>query len=92
MPTYVRVKDTDTKHEFDVLETHPQIGDNLQLIKSDRYPPARSPRAPKHYVKRARSTQQESPENVPSADASGESPSRPAGRNTKKEEGEESHD
>ena len=90
MPNYVRVKDTDTKHEFDVLETHPQIGNNLQLIKPDRYPPARSPRAPKHFVKRARS--QESPENVPSADDSGESPSRPAGRNTKKEEGEESHD
>lgn len=53
MTKFVRVKDRDTKHEFDVPETDKRIGDVFIPIKSDRYPPVLRPRPPKHHVKLA---------------------------------------
>ena len=51
---YVRVKDQETKHEFDVLETDWRIGAGLlEPVKSDRYPVAAVPRPTKHYLKPA---------------------------------------
>ncbi|WP_344880851.1 hypothetical protein [Zhihengliuella alba] len=45
------MKDKETKHEFDVLETDWRIDAGLfELIKSDRYPAAQQPRRPKHHV------------------------------------------
>lgn len=50
MPFFVRVKDKTTKHQFDVPETDPRIGKAFELVNSDRYPRARTPRPPKHHV------------------------------------------
>lgn len=51
MPKFVRVKDPDTKHEFDVPEADPRIkAGRLERIKSDRYPPVDRPRRAKHYL------------------------------------------
>lgn len=47
---YVRVKDNGTGHEFDVPEGDPLIGNGLDLVKSDRYPPAHQMRPPKYHV------------------------------------------
>lgn len=50
---WLRVKDRGTGHEFDVPEGDPLIGDGLDLVKSDRYPPAYQERPPKYHVELA---------------------------------------
>lgn len=55
-PKWVRVKDRETHHEFDVPEGDPRIGVLLDLVKADRYPPAHYPRPPKHHLTVARSS------------------------------------
>ena len=49
---YVRVKDKDTGHEYDVRagRVRPQFED---VIKSDEYPPSNTQRAAKHNVTKA---------------------------------------
>lgn len=47
---FVRVKDRDTGHEFDTPENDPLIGHGLDLVKSDRYPPAHTERPPKYHT------------------------------------------
>lgn len=61
---FVRVKDQDTKHEFDVPEDDPRIGDFFELVKSDRFPPVDRPRQPKYHTQPARAiTKKEVAEN-----------------------------
>lgn len=51
---YVRVKDLDTKHQFDLPEGHPAIASGaVQLLDSPRWPASDLLRAPKHHVKLA---------------------------------------
>jgi hypothetical protein len=50
---FVRVRDRDTKHEFDVPEGDKRIGVSMDLIKGDRFPPVLRPRRPKHHIKLA---------------------------------------
>lgn len=50
MPTYVRVKDEGTGHEFDVLDSNPLIGGPLRLLNKPQYPPTWAPRRTKHNV------------------------------------------
>jgi hypothetical protein len=51
LPLFVRVKDVDTKHEYDVRETSVLIRDGkVDVVKSDRYPPSPYPRPAKHHV------------------------------------------
>lgn len=53
-PIYVRVKDPETKHEFDVPDDHPYITDGtLELIKGKEYPPSTVARPTKHYIEPA---------------------------------------
>lgn len=48
---FVRVKDKDTKHEFDVSEHDPRINEgSLELIKSKEYPPVEKVRRTKYFV------------------------------------------
>lgn len=48
---FIRVRDTQTRHEFDVPETDWRIdAGHFEPIKARRYPPASRPRAPKHYT------------------------------------------
>ncbi|MDM8084746.1 hypothetical protein QUV83_08225 [Cellulomonas cellasea] len=47
---FVRVRDVDTRHEFDVYEDDPRIGTAFERVKSDRYPPAFMERRPKHHL------------------------------------------
>jgi hypothetical protein len=48
---FIRVKDKETKHEFDVVESDWRIAEGIfDPIKSDRFPPVDRPRAPKHYT------------------------------------------
>lgn len=50
---YVRVKDPDTKHEWDEPEGSPLIRDGkVQVVKSDRYPPSTVARPAKHHLER----------------------------------------
>lgn len=54
MTTYVRVRDAELKHEFDVPEQHPFIERGLFVpVKSDRYPPSHVARPMKAYIKPA---------------------------------------
>lgn len=50
MPTFVRVKDEGTGHEFDVLDSNPLIGGPLRLVNKPQYPPAWMARRPKYNV------------------------------------------
>lgn len=51
---FIRVKDPETKHEFDVPETDPRLRDGrLERVKEKTYPPSSYVRHPKHYVKLA---------------------------------------
>lgn len=60
---YVRVKDPDTKHEFDVPETSYLLRRGLVArIKEERFPPSPVPRRPKHYIKPAGRSAPRSPE------------------------------
>lgn len=48
---FVRVRDKNTKHEFDVPEDDWRIAAGLfDPIKSDRFPPVDRPREPKHHI------------------------------------------
>lgn len=51
---YVRVKEPDTGHEFDVLEGSLLLRRGLvRRVKEKAYPPVRYPRRPKHRLKLA---------------------------------------
>lgn len=51
---FVRVKDKDTKHEFDVPESDWRIDAGLfERVKADRYPAVEYPLRPKYYTKPA---------------------------------------
>lgn len=51
MPTYIRVKDPETGHEFDVLEGSILLRrDLVRPVKEKRYPPSPIRRAPKHHI------------------------------------------
>lgn len=51
MPTYIRVRDPETKHEWDEPEGSALIRrGRVTPIKADRYPPVTIPRPPKHYL------------------------------------------
>lgn len=53
MTVYVRVKDPETKHEWDEPEGSPLILDGkVQVVKSDRYPPSTVVRPTKHFLAR----------------------------------------
>ena len=57
---YLRVKDPDTGHEFDLPANHPHITKGLvHLVKAAQYPPAAVMRRPKHHVKLARRSARE---------------------------------
>lgn len=56
---FVRVKDKSTRHQFDVPESDPRIGDGFELIKSDRFPPVVRPRITKYFKEPARATKKE---------------------------------
>lgn len=46
---YIRVKDRDTKHEFDVLSTDPRIAGGLFIpVNKPHYPPSSMPRRAKY--------------------------------------------
>lgn len=60
---FVRVKDQDTKHEFDVPEDDPRIGEFFELVKSDRFPPVDRPRETKYHIQPARANKKEVAEN-----------------------------
>lgn len=47
---WVRVRDRETKHEYDVLEGDKRIGVLVDLVKSKRYPPSARARPTKHYL------------------------------------------
>lgn len=47
--TYIRVRDTRTRHEFDVPDTDPRIGSVFQPVRKSIYPPSSLPRPAKHY-------------------------------------------
>ncbi len=54
MTTFIRVKDPDTGHEFDLPEQHPWItSGEVKPLNSDRWPPSEAARPPKHHVKPA---------------------------------------
>lgn len=54
MTTYIRVRDVETKHEFDVPEQHPFITRGLFVpVKSKRYPPSHVERPMKAHLKPA---------------------------------------
>lgn len=54
MPTFIRVRDPKTKHEFDVPVTSPLLRQGqVEPIKASRYPPSPVARRPKHYIKPA---------------------------------------
>ena len=60
---FVRVKDKDTRHEFDVPETDSRIGEFFELVKADRYPAVVRPRQPKYYKPTRATTKKEVAEN-----------------------------
>ena len=48
---YVRVRDPQTRHEFDMPETHPHIAKGLvEHVKPKLYPPSPLMRRPKHHL------------------------------------------
>ena len=47
---YIRVRDRQTRHEFDLLEGHPWLTRGLvEQVKPKQYPPSRLPRPAKHH-------------------------------------------
>jgi len=67
VPTYVRVKDNDTKHEFDVREGDRRIGESLTLLNRKSYPPSNRQRPPKHHLNLAGQSASREPETAPAA-------------------------
>ncbi|MDF2915991.1 MAG: hypothetical protein K0S70_208 [Microbacterium sp.] len=47
---WVRVRDRDTRHEYDLREDDPRIGVGVDRVSKKAYPPAHLPRRPKHYL------------------------------------------
>jgi hypothetical protein len=48
---FIRVKDRETGHEFDMPETHPHITKGLvERVKPKLYPPSPLARRPKHHL------------------------------------------
>lgn len=62
MTTYVRVRDHDTKHEFDVPEGDRRIGVSLSLLNRKSYPPSSRQRPPKHHLNLAGQSASREPE------------------------------
>jgi hypothetical protein len=57
---FVRVKDKDSGHEFDVPETDWRIGEGIFTpVKGDRYPAVDRPRKPKHNIQPIRASKKE---------------------------------
>lgn len=57
---FIRVKDKDSGHEFDVPSTDWRIGEGIfTLVKSDRFPPVDRPRQPKHNIQPIRAPKKE---------------------------------
>lgn len=57
---FVRVKDKDSGHEFDVPETDWRISEGIfTVVKSDRFPPVDRPRPPKHNIQPIRASKKE---------------------------------
>lgn len=68
-PVFVRVKDPDTGHEFDVREGSLLLRKGLvERVKSDRYPPSPVTRTPKHFTDLA---------GRPASRQSGKAPAKP---------------
>lgn len=66
MPTYVRVKDPDTGHEFDIPEDHPFVTDGVvKLVKSKEYPPSPIERPRKHHIELAGQSASRQPDTSP---------------------------
>lgn len=48
---FIRVRDPQTRHEFDVPEDSSLLAAELvEPVKQDRYPPSQYPRPPKHHL------------------------------------------
>lgn len=63
MTIYIRVKDPDTGHEFDVPEGSALLAKGLvSPVKEKRYPAAEQPRRPKHHLNLAGQTTSSTPE------------------------------
>jgi hypothetical protein len=57
---FVRVKDKETGHEFDVPETDWRISEGIfTVVKGDRFPPVDRPRPPKHNIQPIRAPKKE---------------------------------
>jgi hypothetical protein len=57
---FVRVKDKDSGHEFDVPSDDWRISEGIFTpVKSDRFPPWHSPRLPKHNIQPIRAPKKE---------------------------------
>lgn len=56
---FVRVRDKSTRHEFDVPESDPRIGDSFEAVKADRYPPVERPRITKYFKQPVRASKKE---------------------------------
>lgn len=56
---FVRVKDKDSGHEFDVQESDWRIGDSLIPVKSDRFPLSPVARLPKYNIQPIRASKKE---------------------------------
>lgn len=74
MTTFVRVRDNDTKHQFDVPEGDPRIGVCLALLGRKDWPASRYPRPPKHHVKLAGRTASREAAVAPAAEAEATTP------------------
>ena len=57
---FVRVKDKDSGHEFDVPEDDWRIGEGFfTVVKGDRYPAVDRPRFPKYNIQPIRASKKE---------------------------------
>lgn len=66
---YVRVRDNDTKHQFDVPEGDKRIGVSLTLLNRKEYPPSVAIRRPKHHTKLAGRSASREVESAPAGSA-----------------------
>jgi hypothetical protein len=56
---FIRVKDKDSGHEFDVPESDWRIGESLVPVKSDRFPAWHQVRPPKFNIQPIRASKKE---------------------------------
>lgn len=61
---FIRVRDKETRHEFDVYEDDPRIGSVFEHVKPVRYPPAATMRPPKYNTDLAGQTATQTPEST----------------------------